>query len=239
MPAMRVFVVSLERSADRRAEVRAALDRAGIGFEFFDAIDGSESGFLHSDRADPRVTKARKGWTLTNGQLACFASHLCLWHKCIDLGEPVVVLEDDVEPDEGAKHAMALAFEHADRYGFIKLASLRDVRFRPSVKLDDGHWIGRYRRNTCGTQAYIVAPDAAGAFARHADRFLEPVDDYMEKPWLHGVKTYSVRPSLFSHLPVETVMAETRRIKHARSSVARLRATFFRGRETLLRLISG
>lgn len=236
---MRVFVVSLERSPDRRAEVTAALDRAGIEFEFFDAIDGSESGFLHSDRADPQVTRMRKGWALTNGQLACFASHLCLWHKCIDLGEPVVVLEDDVEPGAGAKRAMALAFEHADRYGFIKLASLRDVRFRPSISLDDRHWIGRYRRNTCGTQAYIVSPGAAGAFAEHAGRFLEPVDDYMEKPWLHGVKTYSVRPSLFSHLPVETVMAEARRIKHRRSSLERLRASLFRGREKLLRLIAG
>lgn len=236
---MRVFVVSLERSRDRRAAVTAALARAGIEFEIFDAVDGSAPGFAYSDRAAPDVTRARKGWALTNGQLACFASHLSLWQRCVELGEPIAVLEDDVEPSTDAARVLGSTFAHAERFGFVKLARLRNARFKAALALGDGHFIGRYRRNTCGTQAYIVAPAAARAFVTNAERFLEPVDDYMEKPWLHGVRTYSVRPSLFEHLDGETAMTEQRRLKPDRRALDRFRAWRFRAREKFLRLVAG
>ncbi|MDF4907562.1 glycosyltransferase family 25 protein, partial [Vibrio parahaemolyticus] len=38
---MKVFVVSLDRSLDRRERIEEKLKQQGITFEFFDAVDGS------------------------------------------------------------------------------------------------------------------------------------------------------------------------------------------------------
>lgn len=48
---MKVFVVSLARSLDRRERIEEKLKQQGIEFEFFDAVDGSIDGFLHSEKA--------------------------------------------------------------------------------------------------------------------------------------------------------------------------------------------
>ncbi|ACH65139.1 glycosyl transferase, family 25 [Aliivibrio fischeri MJ11] len=54
---MKVFVVSLKRSVDRRERIQKHLDALDISFEFFDAIDGSIEHFQYSDHARPVTTK--------------------------------------------------------------------------------------------------------------------------------------------------------------------------------------
>ncbi|MDF4820796.1 glycosyltransferase family 25 protein, partial [Vibrio parahaemolyticus] len=43
---MKVFVVSLARSLDRRERIEEKLKQQDITFEFFDAVDGSFDSFL-------------------------------------------------------------------------------------------------------------------------------------------------------------------------------------------------
>ncbi|CCF80089.1 putative lipopolysaccharide biosynthesis protein [Helicobacter bizzozeronii CCUG 35545] len=33
---------------------------------------------------------------MSMGELGCYASHYSLWQKCIQLHEPIAILEDDV-----------------------------------------------------------------------------------------------------------------------------------------------
>lgn len=58
---MKVFVVSLARSLDRRERIEEKLKQQGIEFEFFDAVDGSIDGFLHSEKSRPVILSAVKG----------------------------------------------------------------------------------------------------------------------------------------------------------------------------------
>ena len=37
---------------------------------------------------------------MTPGELGCFASHYLLWEKCLELNEPIVVIEDDAQLEE-------------------------------------------------------------------------------------------------------------------------------------------
>ena len=68
MHPMKVFVISLKRSTERRAAIVERMTQAGVNFEFFDAVDGQEKGFLYSDRADPEMTFKRKGYHLQPGE---------------------------------------------------------------------------------------------------------------------------------------------------------------------------
>ncbi|MDF5484606.1 glycosyltransferase family 25 protein, partial [Vibrio parahaemolyticus] len=61
---MKVFVVSLARSLDRRERIEEKLKQQGITFEFFDAVDGSVNSFLHSEKSRPTITLRRKGYQL-------------------------------------------------------------------------------------------------------------------------------------------------------------------------------
>jgi len=52
----------------------------------------------------------------------------------------------------------------------------------------------RYRKGPVGTQCYAISPDGARALLRHADRWTEPVDRYIDRFWLHGVHSYAIHP---------------------------------------------
>lgn len=73
---MKTIIISLPYSTERRAHMENQLTKAGItDYEFFDAIDGTDTG-----------TTA-----------ACMASHKAVWQKIAKANdEPVIVVEDDV-----------------------------------------------------------------------------------------------------------------------------------------------
>ena len=95
---MKTFVITLGSRQDRLI----AFDNANwqkVKFEEFAAIDGSKLTYssLIADGFD-----TNKNWIdpinkthISQGEVGCFLSHYLLWKKCIDLNEPILVLEDD------------------------------------------------------------------------------------------------------------------------------------------------
>ena len=71
----------------------------------------------------------------------------------------------------------------------------------------------RYFRRTCGTMGYIISPQAACLFIKQANIFIEPVDDYMEKPYKHGVITYCISPDLVARAKIESTIGSSRKDK--------------------------
>jgi GR25 family glycosyltransferase involved in LPS biosynthesis len=84
-----VQVISLERSAERRAEFRRR--NPGLAFEFFKAVDGAAL----SAEAIAATGLFRPGLDYTVGAYGVALSHHALWEECIRAGEPVTVAEDD------------------------------------------------------------------------------------------------------------------------------------------------
>jgi GR25 family glycosyltransferase involved in LPS biosynthesis len=84
-----VVVISLARSADRRAHVAAHLGRLGIPYRLFDAVDGTTLC---------AAQRARYGPTMPAGAMGCAESHLAVL-RAITQGDDefVCILEDDAE----------------------------------------------------------------------------------------------------------------------------------------------
>ena len=204
---MKVFVVSLTRSTERRERMQCQLVNAGINFEFFDAIDASQDDFLYSEKARPQLTLQRKGYTLKSGEIGCFASHYRLWQMCTELGEAIVILEDNVDILPTTKDALNRLNQYIDKYGYIKLAATQPSSFTNIEAITEQMQLGQYAKKSCGTTAYVISPKAAQAFIDNAVHFIEPVDDYMEKPWRHKVKTYSIFPSQFSRAEISSTIS--------------------------------
>ncbi|BDR19536.1 MULTISPECIES: glycosyltransferase family 25 protein [Vibrio] len=234
---MKVFVVSLARSLDRRERIEEKLKQQGIRFEFFDAVDGSVGRFLHSEKSRPTITLRRKGYQLKTSEVACFASHYELWVRCIELDEPIVILEDNVDPVEGLKQVLEHTLPLTSNYDYIKLSATQKCAFIPIVPIDDTHMLGGYSAGTCGTTAYIVTPKAASKFVTHAQEFIEPVDDYMEKPWRHGVQVYSVSPDLFTRAEIASTIGGKRKDKSKMTLANKIYAELFRTYESILKFL--
>ena len=91
----------------------------------------------------------------TLAEMGCFASHYLLWKRCVDLGEPIMILEDD---DEFRAPVPALRFRN-----FIYLGKLPSYveenivdTLPPSL-----HEVYYPFKNAVGTFAYGINPDGA------------------------------------------------------------------------------
>lgn len=235
---MQTVVINLKHSTARRSRVERELADTGLDFEFLEATDSAHENFLHADRANAALTRKRKGYVLTTGELACYSSHLRVWERCVEAGERFLVLEDNVElsntlPAAGLRELINAIPPH----DYVKLAALSTRKFMTCSLLSDTHTLVRYTRGTCGTSAYLITPKGASKLIAGSTEFLESVDDYMEKPWRHQVIAYSVNPSIFQRAKIESTIGSNRKKKGRRTVFEKLYIELYRIHESVMNSI--
>ncbi len=129
------------------------------------------------------------------GELGCYASHYSLWEKCIDLNEPICILEDDITLKENFKEGLDFLEKHIQELGYVRLMHLL---YDPNVKsepLDHQNqeiqeYIGIIKAYSegVGTQGYVITPKIAKVFLKYSQRWVVPVDTIMDATFIHGVK---------------------------------------------------
>lgn len=232
---MQTVVISLKRSTARRSRVERELADTGLDFAFLEATDSAQADFQHAERSNAALTKKRKGYVLTAGELACFSSHLRAWERCVEANERFLILEDNVElshtvPADAIRQLIAAI----PSIEYVKLAALSRRRSRRCSILSDTHTLVRYTRGTCGTSAYLISPEGARKLIAGADEFLESVDDYMEKPWRHQVIAHSVHPSIFQRAGIESTIGSDRKQKGRRTLISKLYIELYRIHESIM-----
>ncbi|HAS8528620.1 TPA: glycosyltransferase family 25 protein [Vibrio vulnificus] len=237
---MKICVVSLPSSLERRQRMQNQLEKLNVDFEFFNAIDGSKPDFLNFDKVDNSLTFSRKGYHLKTGEIACFSSHYELWKHCVELNQPLIILEDNVDISDDFPTLIDTLSNEISRFGYIKLAATFPSKFSLITPLTDRYSLGQYRKKTCGTTAYTISPKAAKQLIQHAEKFIEPVDDYLEKPWRHGVKTYSIAPSLFQRAQIASTISSNSNHRKAKSGLSKLikfKIELYRAYESVMRIL--
>lgn len=106
---MKVFIINLERSKDRKEYMQKQISilfeknptlKEKLEFIFFKAVDAKNKEHLEFQRHFPCWASWVFGRELSDGEKACYASHFKLWQECIRLNEAIMILEDDVEFSE-------------------------------------------------------------------------------------------------------------------------------------------
>lgn len=193
---MRVYVINLEASVDRRRYLSAQLDRLGIDYSIFKAIEPPQAREWF-ERYDELRYLRNTGRKASPGEIACFASHAALWKKAVDTGEPLVVLEDDVEILPTFPRALAEATRLIDAYGFLRLADngpSRRVRMTP-METAGAFSVVWYTRYAFGSHGYAISPEAAAAFLAHSTVVAGPPDLFIKRFWEHGRPLYGLLPA--------------------------------------------
>ena len=180
---MKTFIVNLPRREDRKRLFnntnRYFLRSDKIQAEFAtDVFDGEEIEYADLQKLYFDTYKEWRdpihGTHLTKGEVGCFLTHYHLWKKCIQLNEPIIILEDDAvcTPMFDVEEVEGIIKE----YNFLYLAWSEQRESQPIpnneklVKPVYPYW----------TLAYIVTPEAAKILINsEIERNIIPVDEYL------------------------------------------------------------
>ena len=90
---MKIFYINLDKNTDKREHMESLFPEAERFSGIYGAHETPQTISYIADRTwrDPVLNRR-----LTNGEVGCILSHIKLWKKCIELNQPILILEDDV-----------------------------------------------------------------------------------------------------------------------------------------------
>jgi len=217
-PAMKIKVISLVSSTERRESIRRQFEILDVRFDFFDAVTPDHAR-EHVHHYDEKEFFLNCGRYAIESEIACYASHLALWKQCAKAEDPYLILEDDAKLDSSFLSGLLVAASQIDQLGFIRV-SLPDTVTTLAINRVGPFDIQYCRRVPLLALGYVLSPSAARRLATAATVVEEPVDKFMQRFWRHGQPVYAVTPP-FVHLTAladESVIGTRLRPKYTLSS---------------------
>lgn len=190
------YIINLSSAKERKERMQEQIEALGqqdvASFHFYEAIGVGSERFeeyrVHWDW--DRLTKLYRGKKLSDGEKACFASHYSLWQKCVKENKPVLVLEDDVVFLNGFLEKIKLISQKVG-VDFVRLMSF----FQKKYKAFDRDLNLTYE-NICGTQGYFLTPMGAKKLLKSSRFWLCPVDNFLDKSYLHTLPNLICNPEI-------------------------------------------
>ncbi|HTX39865.1 MAG TPA: glycosyltransferase family 25 protein [Bryobacteraceae bacterium] len=197
---MRVAVINLVRSTDRREWIESNLARIGLTFEIFAGVDAFRGEHVGISRYNEAAARRDLHRPMAAGEIGCFASHYLLWQRCLSAREPLVIMEDDVDVDYAFLLALDNASKLISRFPLIRLGLTREGDgTAPMLCLPDDFQLVLLGSWTFGTQCYVLSPIGAKALLEHAAVWSLPLDIYVDRAEIHGIGNYGLRPYFVTH----------------------------------------
>jgi glycosyl transferase, family 25 len=232
-----VYVINLDRSTERLAQISAALHAAGLVFERVPAIDASELDSAISKRVyDEHANRRNYLAPLSPQEMACFLSHRRAWQTFLTTRDDpfAVFLEDDAAPLFGDLDLQLLqqSFADSDRAQIIKL-------YRPR---SDYTRLRRPLVPPLGAVAQAMNRAAAEALLKFSERFYEPIDVALQRWWDHGARITVACPLWFGEAAGASTIRSRRQSPHEGRLLREIRRPLFQLRRRLratMELIQG
>lgn len=181
---MKAYFINLDASTERLVHMTSQMQSAGIPFERFPAIDGTQVA---------RPT----GNTLTAGELGCIASHRAIWMQAAnDDHEWTAIFEDDVfVAPELASLLSALQGSGLDA-DIVKFETNR-------TRVNLGRICGRIgafdlrpiRSKHGGTAGYAIHRESAARLVKETMDFEEPLDFIFSPAVMPNLRALQVLPA--------------------------------------------
>lgn len=186
-----VFVISLARAAERRADITGRLNAAGVDYELVDAVDGMTLD-LHA-LGDRIVNRA-----LTPGQVACFLSHYNLWQRMVDEQIPAaLMLEDDAVWEDDFWQVARMLPQLKWQWDFINCAYPRPIKAETIIcQLGGKRRLVRGKRPSWFTISYAVSLGGAVKLLKHCRPIRAGVDEQIRQYWQYGLDFYQIDPPM-------------------------------------------
>jgi glycosyl transferase family 25 len=189
----RIIVISMADAGERRGRFETRARNALVAWSFYPAHTS-----LHpSLRYDEERAVVAKGRPLRAGEIGCYSSHYAAWEDLQkDEADQYVVLEDDVIVDWTFVGKLAQVDLAAMGINYLRLY----YKFPARAALMKENFIDRARSivelagNAYGTQGYAITKAGAKVFLDHCRIVCRPIDDEMDRTWVHGQRNLAVFP---------------------------------------------
>lgn len=186
---MKIFIVNLKHSIERRQKMEAQISSLGLSAEFIEAVDGR----LMSEEERGRVT-AEVNYAFLPGEIGCALSHQKIYKKMIDENiDNALILEDDVVLDEELKNVMERISIPADRPSVILLSRSNKFFKKPLKNITNKHCLHKTLHATT-THSYIINNKAAISLLKGLNPIWIVADKWGLFEDMSLVEVYSVVP---------------------------------------------
>lgn len=178
---MKIFVINLKRSKERREQIEKQLKAFRLDYELFEAVDGSQMSEADLDKYLDHDHKYFR--ELKKGEIGCFLSHYGVLRTIADQKIPyALVLEDDIELSKkfpALLKKMEGFIKPGDTY-LLYSTMLQPINFFTRKKIDNNYAIVDTDniREIFGALAYIVTEDAARNIANNVLPINNVYDDW-------------------------------------------------------------
>lgn len=132
---------------------------------------------------------------LSAGECGCYASHLSIWRQLLESDAGwALVLEDDVEPEQGFDAVLDAVAHLPPHWDMIKLIGRSREKIARSSSLTQGHDLVQYRRIPSLTGAYVVSREGARKLLTSRVPFGRPIDVDLRWWWENDLNVFGVQP---------------------------------------------
>jgi glycosyl transferase, family 25 len=190
----RIVVISMADAGERRSRFEERARTAPVAWSFYPARTSLHPAL----RYDEEGAIVAKGRPLRAGEIGCYSSHYAAWQDLqSDDADQYVVLEDDVIVDWTFVGKLAQVDLAAMGVNYLRLY----YKYPARAALVKENFIDRARSivelagHAYGTQGYAITKAGAKLFLDHCRRVCRPIDDEMDRTWVHGQRNLAVFPS--------------------------------------------
>ncbi len=196
---MKITVINLDRSTDRRWEIASHLGSLDLDYSVHRAVDGMDLPQEYEALVDWRGSR-RDGVQIHMGSVANWVSQRQVFQNMVENGPDVMtVLEDDAVPTQYLPSVLASLESMTDHFDIVFLHFGPDRPFIMARDLSTGHHLGWLRWSHFGTQGYVITRRAAKIFLTHYPLVRTGIDRALASYWRHGLRTFCVRPPVILH----------------------------------------
>ena len=206
-----VFLINLDRSADRLVTASRHYSDAGIPFQRIAGFDASKEDVSGIPIDQVAFTKTHGKKIIRKGEIGCYQSHLKVLHSFLDTDKDfAIILEDDALP---LPHTISsiqqlIAWEsdwdivplfHFHRGGPITLKHSNNLKLTVNLA------------HISSSAAYIINRHAAEVLIKHMGIQRACVEHALFESWAHGLRLRGIVPmamQLSGQANVSTINAE-------------------------------
>jgi glycosyl transferase family 25 len=191
---IKIYLISLEWSEKRRAQMVENLAGLGLDYTWFHAVDGAKNWNSLVSTVDMKAFERKTGRNVLKGEIGAYHSHLGVWDAFIKTGKNVaLVLEDDVVFHPDFLTALQVALAAVDRWDFLKLNKIRAKH--PIYQGSLGPYtLNAYLGAATGLGAYLITSQTAQMLRPRMLPITRPIDHELDRVFHHPFRHLGLEP---------------------------------------------
>ena len=198
---LKAYIINLSSAKERKERMQEEIARLeeqkSVEFCFYEAIAVGSEKFREYQAHYQKdfLTQLYRGKKLSDGEKACFASHYSLWQKCVSENRAILILEDDITFLDGFLEQIQRI--ESSGVDFVRLMSFFEKKSTPF-----NDFLNLTKENICGTQGYYLTPSGAKKLLAKSNLWLCPVDNYLDKSYIHTLPNLISNPEIIKEMPL-------------------------------------